>query len=143
MMLHFLIQFKVYYKNDENSNNVPLLPNLQWIIENNNNNNNNNNQRKNAHYRILKSKPTSNQYLMKHPTVSDYTVNIYFYKPKDNNALRTLQQYYTGNNRTNVGILLASFFRYYAYEFDYKKFVVSSNYTLNDNTRSNSCKIDK
>ena len=55
-------------------------------------------------------------------------VNTYFYRP--NAALLTaLQRLFPGQD-LSLGILLASFFRYFAYEFDYKRHVVSLHSTL-------------
>ena len=51
-------------------------------------------------------------------------VNTFFYKPKTPNDKAVLQMLFPGQD-LSLAILLASFFRYYAYEFDYKRHVVS------------------
>lgn len=126
LMLHFLIQFKssTVTPNRQKNEDVAILPNLQWIDPFHKSGINH--QRK---FQMLPYKPNQNKFLMRHPTMPDYNVNTYFCRPGDTQSLRIIQQHYTGNNRTSVGILLASFFRYYAYEFDYKKHVVSLNYS--------------
>jgi terminal uridylyltransferase len=63
------------------------------------------------------------QTTMKHP-MKDTFVNTYFYKPKSQNEKAILQMLFAGQD-LSLAILLASFFRYYAYEFDYKRHVVS------------------
>jgi terminal uridylyltransferase len=52
-------------------------------------------------------------------------VNTYFYR----SGVESLQQYYRVKRSSGpcLGVLLSSFFRYFAYEFDYKKYVVSLN----------------
>jgi DNA polymerase sigma len=57
-----------------------------------------------------------------------FVVNTYFYRLNDPAALARLQQRFPGQN-LSLSVLLASFFRYYAYEFDYKRHVVSLNAT--------------
>ena len=60
-----------------------------------------------------------------HPTQQDYMVNGYYYSPKnDASMLAKLQSVGSANSET-VGELLASFFKYYAFEFDYRQHVVS------------------
>jgi DNA polymerase sigma len=102
-----------------NNQDTPLLPNLQWMDER------------------WPQSPTGTPYFeyketpkvpMQHPLEEGTTVNAYFYRP---NAamLSNLQRLFPGQD-LSLAILLASFFRYYAYEFDYKRHVVSLNSTI-------------
>jgi DNA polymerase sigma len=94
---------------------TPLLPNLQWM------------DIKwptsslGTPYKEQAALPTN---LIPHPIEPDMFVNTYFYRLADQNALHTLQRRFPCQD-LSLAILLASFFRYYAYEFDFKKFVVS------------------
>ena len=74
-------------------------------------------------YREILAKPHNQYFTHQHPTEPDYMVNSYFYR----SGLDKLQQYHVNKSKNGpcLGILLASFFRFFAYEFDYKKFVVS------------------
>jgi hypothetical protein len=56
------------------------------------------------------------------------TVNRYFNSPKTPDDKAALQSLFSGQD-LSLAILLASFFRYYAYEFDYKRYVVSMHST--------------
>lgn len=147
MMLHFLIQFKGSSNNSTTTNekgfrqhqnknyeDVSILPNLQWIDPFLQASNKNKKNMQRNPFSTLSHKPKQAQFLMTHPRVPDYAVNTYFCRPPDEKSLRIIQQNFSGNNRTSVGILLASFFRYYAYEFDYKKYVVSLNYSTTTTT---------
>lgn len=93
---------------------VPLLPNLQWM------------EKKwpelppGSPYMEYADIPKA---MMQHPLESKSAVNTYFYRPNAA-ALKNLQRLFPGQD-LSLGILLASFFRYYAYEFDYKRHVVS------------------
>lgn len=98
---------------------LPLLPNLQWMDGR------------------WPEMPLGTPYtehaalpktLIKHPLEDRNPVNSYFYRP---NAamIQNLQRLFPGQD-LSLGILLASFFRYYAYEFDYKRYVVSLHSTL-------------
>jgi terminal uridylyltransferase len=98
---------------------MPLLPNLQWMdsvwpgmVAG-------------TPYKEFVSMP-KNQ--IKHPLEDRAVVNMHFYRP---NAamLDNLQRLFPGQD-LSLGILLASFFRYYAYEFDYKRHVVSLHSTV-------------
>lgn len=99
---------------------TPLLPNLQWM-----------DPRwpdspPRTPYMELPAKPKQ---LLVHPLdQNDFVVNTYFYRLNDPVALSRLQQRFPGQD-LSLSILLASFFRYFAYEFDYKKHVVSLNAT--------------
>ena len=94
---------------------TPLLPNLQWM------------DIKwpmsslGTPYKEHVVVPTN---LIPHPIEPGMFVNTHFYRLVDQNALHTLQQRFPGQD-LSLSILLASFFRYYAYEFDFKKYVVS------------------
>ena len=98
---------------------LPLLPNLQWMDgkwpE----------MQQGTPYKEHSAIPKK---LMQHPLEDRSSVNTHFYRP---NAamLQNLQRLFPGQD-LSLGILLASFFRYYAYEFDYKRFVVSLHSTL-------------
>jgi DNA polymerase sigma len=92
----------------------PLLPNLQWMDGK------------------WPEHPPGTPYteyadipkkFMQHPLESKSTVNTHFYRTNPA-LLNNLQRLFPGQD-LSLGILLASFFRYYAYEFDYKRHVVS------------------
>jgi len=98
-------------------------------------------------FKELDGKPSNKYSTMIHPSEPSYTVNTYFHPLNDETTTTALQNHLhyttttTRNNEPNnskkqqtrntppVGILLASFFRYYAYEFDYKRHIVSLNAT--------------
>lgn len=91
----------------------PLLPNLQWMdpvwtTE-----------PPGSPYRNLPSLPRK---IIAHPIEEGKSVNSYFFQPSHPKDI--LQTLFPGQD-LSLAILLASFFRYYAYEFDYKRFVVS------------------
>ena len=98
---------------------MPLLPNLQWMDER------------------WPQSPAGTPYIeynnkpkvpMQHPIEENIKVNAYFYRP-NSAMLNNLQRLFPGQD-LSLAILLASFFRYYAYEFDYKRNVVSLNSTV-------------
>jgi DNA polymerase sigma len=101
--------------NQRSQQPTPILPNLQWMdpmwLS----------FPKGTPYRELPSLP---QNIMKHPMKEDTTVNAYFYRSNTPNEKTVLQMLFPGQD-LSLAILLASFFRYYAYEFDYKRHVVS------------------
>jgi terminal uridylyltransferase len=93
---------------------TPILPNLQWMDHSWPS------MPKGTPYRELSSLP---KHMMKHP-MKDSAVNTFFYKPATPQEKAVLQMLFPGQD-LSLAILLASFFRYYAYEFDYKRHVVS------------------
>jgi DNA polymerase sigma len=129
MLLHFLTYHQrsgnglvsQVDKAATNNHSTPLLPNLQWMDER------------------WPQSPSGTPYTeykeppkvpMQHPFEENTKVNAYFYRP---NAamLSNLQRLFPGQD-LSLAILLASFFRYYAYEFDYKRHVVSLNSTISN-----------
>mmetsp|Transcript_1337 Transcript_1337/g.2420 ORF Transcript_1337/g.2420 Transcript_1337/m.2420 type:complete len:1155 (+) Transcript_1337:142-3606(+) len=131
MLLHFLTTHKVtsngrletVFKN--NGSESPLLLNLQWV-----------DQRwlqspPGTRYLEWHHKPTTPYTTMKHPTESSYVVNTYFLRTNDEAVLTAVRNKINSetSNPLPVGYLLAAFFRYYAFQFDYKKYVVSLNAT--------------
>jgi DNA polymerase sigma len=135
MLLHFLTYHKrdgngllvpvappegnAIYRTNPNQQGKPVLPNLQWVdpawprLPQGN------------PYRELASIP---QNFISHPLETGKSVNAYFYKPNTLEDKSNLQALFPGQD-LSLAILLASFFRYYAYEFDYKRHVVSLNST--------------
>lgn len=93
----------------------PILPNLQWIDPSWLG------QQRGTPYREIFSLPRN---LVKHPMEESKRVNTHFYRPSTPNEGAMLQMHFAGQD-LSLAILLASFFRYYAYEFDYKRYVVS------------------
>jgi len=102
-------------RNQRTPQATPLLPNLQWMDHLWPH------APKGTPYRELPSLPRN---MMKHPMKENTYVNTFFYKPKNPNDKAILQSLFPGQD-LSLAILLASFFRYYAYEFDYKRHVVS------------------
>ena len=108
------------YVVDPNTNGCganPVLANLQFVDPS---------WVQNPHsgpYREILSKPLN--CIMQHPTEPNYKVNTYFCR----SGVESLEQYYQAKRSSGpcLGVLLSSFFRYFAYEFDYKKYVVSLN----------------
>ena len=115
MLLHFLTKTNSLSTSSQSRSDEfqPVVPNLQWIDRNS--------IRKNQ-YCEISSKPIKPQFLLRHPREKDFVVNCYFIQPND---FRSLQWFPSKN--LNIGFLLASFFRYFALEFDYKNHVVSLN----------------
>jgi terminal uridylyltransferase len=93
---------------------TPILPNLQWLDPN---------WPKMPRGTPYRDSPTFPKTTMKHP-MKDTLVNTHFYKPNTSNEKAMLQMLFAGQD-LSLAILLATFFRYYAYEFDYKRHVVS------------------
>jgi DNA polymerase sigma len=96
------------------SQSKPLLPNLLWM------DNAWPQEPPGTPYRELAARP---KVMMHHP-FEEVKVNSYFYRPRNPTELSTLARLFPGQD-LSLAILLTSFFRYYAYEFDYKRFVVS------------------
>lgn len=94
---------------------APLLPNLQWMDSKWPN------STAGTSYRELQVQPKN---LIPHPLEEKSTVNTYFLHINGQAELSNLQRLFPGQD-LSLAILLASFFRYYAYEFDYKRHVVS------------------
>lgn len=92
----------------------PLLPNLLWMDTKWPQ------EKAGTPYRELPSRP---KHMMQHP-MEKVNVNAYFYRPRTQAELQALLRLFPGQD-LSLAILLTSFFRYYAYEFDYKRFVVS------------------
>jgi len=107
----------------QKSNATPLLPNLHWMDPTWPS------QPNGTPYREISS-PALPKAMIRHPFQEDRVVNSYFYSPRTPNDMAVLQMRFPGQD-LSLAILLASFFRYYAYEFDYKRFVVSLHSTEN------------
>jgi len=134
MLLHFLTTHKatntglpVQIFSDIKSNvptaRCPLVPNLQWM-----------DQRwlqsqPGTPYQEWEEKPSNQFSTMPHPTEASYMVNTYFCGLNDQTAMTGLQRQMTHSNNfsCSLSMLLAAFFRFYAYDFDYKKQAVSLN----------------
>jgi DNA polymerase sigma len=131
MLLHFLTYHKrsgnglltpvapatgnSQYRKDPAQQAPPVLPNLLWVDPMWPN------FPRGTPYRELPSLPRA---IKPHPLEEGKSVNSYFYKPVTPNDKAVLQMLFAGQD-LSLAILLASFFRYYAYEFDYKRYVVS------------------
>mmetsp|Transcript_27221 Transcript_27221/g.74538 ORF Transcript_27221/g.74538 Transcript_27221/m.74538 type:complete len:1312 (-) Transcript_27221:211-4146(-) len=126
MLLHFLTYHKrsgdglviPMEKAPRTNQALPLLPNLKWMDS------------------MWPESPPRTPYaefhdppklLKQHPREENVKVNAYFYR-MDKAHLENLRQRFPGQD-LSLAILLASFFRYYAYDFDYKRHVVSLNST--------------
>lgn len=94
---------------------APLLPNLQWMDETWPD------APPGTPYREFSSQPKK---IIQHPLEDKSFVNTFFYRPNGPMQLNNLQRVFPGQD-LSLAILLASFFRYYAYDFDYKRHVVS------------------
>lgn len=131
MLLHFLTTHRItsdgrletIFKN--NGPEGPLIPNLQWV-----------DQRwlqspPGTRYLEWNTKPTTQYTTMKHPSEPSYVVNTYFLRTNDEAVLTSIRNNIHCESSTPppVGYLLAAFFRYFAFQFDYKKYVVSLNAT--------------
>ena len=137
MLLHFLthhattVQGNVvpYYEGDARRGgqyleNQPLLPNLQWMDPSWPH------SPRGTAYSEMREKPKQQSCLMPHPTETSFTVNAHFYRVADQAQKDNLKQRFAPTQSgfdPSVAILLAEFFRYYAFCFDFKKHVVSLN----------------
>ncbi len=76
-------------------------------------------------YREITAKPKTLETMICHPTETNYFVNSYFYR----SGLEGLKKFSSESHCANTatGALLASFFHFFAYDFDYSKTVVSLN----------------
>lgn len=125
MLLHFLTFHKstneglvttLSKEGDERGAKPPLLPNLLWMDATWPD------SPPGTPYREMAARP---RILMPHPSEeNNFVVNTYFYRLSDQPTLSKLQRRFPGQD-SSVAVLLASFFRYYAFEFDFKKHVVS------------------
>lgn len=97
----------------------PILPNLQLVdplwAQN----------PESGPYREIIAKPKTLDTMIVHPTEANYFVNSYFYR----SGLEGLKKFSRESHcaHTATGALLASFFHFFAYDFDYSKKVVSLN----------------
>jgi terminal uridylyltransferase len=122
LLIHFLTSCdfnKNGYVLDKASEPSPILPNLQLVDPSWARN------PTSGSYREITAKPNNKDTIMQHPTEPNYYVNSYFYSSE----LEGLQKFCSENHNdfSSLGALLASFFHYYAYDFDYKKHVISLN----------------
>mmetsp|Transcript_491 Transcript_491/g.698 ORF Transcript_491/g.698 Transcript_491/m.698 type:complete len:458 (-) Transcript_491:79-1452(-) len=136
MLLHFLTSHCVtkegtigpYLQNV----GAPMVPSLQWMdlewarsppgIP----------------YMELPQKPNKK---MPHPTEANYFVNPYFCHIPNRESVAHMQNK-LADLQSSVGLLLLAFFRFYAFEFDYKSHVVSLNATLRRGPMSREVKAE-
>jgi DNA polymerase sigma len=83
-------------------------------------------------YQDMHTQPKNQYTIMPHPGENSFMVNKYFLPLNDDALLNNLRRHLNHHEQNHrslgkplVGRILASFFYYYAYEFDYKKDVVS------------------
>ena len=99
----------------------PLLPNLQWMDQLYPQ------MGPDAVYSDMVEKPNNEYYLKPHPTEQTFTVNTYYYRIPNEQEKVKMQQKFAPDRQPAVAVVLAAFFRFFAYEFDCKKHVVSLN----------------
>jgi len=101
----------------------PIIPNLQWVdpayI-----------LKPGPFYQELKNKPSSQNFATTHPMESSYSINTYFFELNNESFKKKVQDLFRPAHKDSLALILASFFRFYAYEFDFKKHVVSLNATM-------------
>mmetsp|Transcript_18118 Transcript_18118/g.20903 ORF Transcript_18118/g.20903 Transcript_18118/m.20903 type:complete len:1221 (+) Transcript_18118:108-3770(+) len=131
MLLHFLTYHRrtgngliTSVDTKQTSRNIlttfPLLPNLQWVDSDWLR------ASQNTPYVEVNNIPPK---LMKHPLEVNVIVNSHYHRVKDQHDLMEIQKRFPSQD-LSLAILLASFFRYYAFEFDYKHHVVSLHSTI-------------
>ena len=140
MLLHFLTTHKasnnaiemMYSKTDHGKVEItgcPIVPNLQWMNPNW------------LHsdlvcgYEELSVQPKNQYTMMQHPSEDSFLVNKYFFQIASDEALinNIRRRVYYHESQTNhpsqgkplIGRILAAFYHYYAFEFDYKKHIVT------------------
>ena len=116
---------------------TPIIPNLQWfdpsyILA------------PGSSYQELKTKPTSKNCVRNHPMEPSYSINTYFFQLNNESIRKKAQDLFGLVSKDSLVVLLAAFFRFYAYEFDFKKHVVSLNATLTKGPmeRESKCESD-
>lgn len=138
MLLHFLTTHKATNKDivplytqlqggSLQISGCPILPNLQWV------NPNWVNSPLGTMYQEIEAQPKNQYTMMPHPSESLFMVNKYFLQLNDESLMSNVrrhlsvheEQSHHSQGKPLVGRILAAFFHYYAFEFDYKKHVVS------------------
>ena len=104
MLLHYLQRTKGF----------PLVPNLQGISD----------KWKGDINKIYEGDSSAKKDYVKHPTEPDTKVNCYYYKSKGQLEQGWLKKFCARNNNS-AGGLLAGFFHYYGFDFDFRKHVIS------------------
>jgi hypothetical protein len=59
--------------------------------------------------------------MLQHPTTANVDVNVYFYNDRDKTGRVKHIPSLSAKNKIEVGYLLAGFFRYYAFQFDFRR----------------------
>jgi DNA polymerase sigma len=128
MLLHFLTyhrrsgnglisSFDTKSKSNHSLDLGPLLPNLQWMdpkwLQSS--------ERQQIPYTEFERIPVQ---LIKHPLEDKVMVNTYFHRINNAQDLLELQRRFPSRD-LSLAILLTTFFRYFAFEFDYKRHIVS------------------
>jgi len=131
MLLYFLTTHQVsddgtisslFSSNGGISKGKPIVPNLQsvdpgYILK------------PGSHYQEISNKPSSQNFVMTHPLESTLSINTYFFEINNESIKKKAQDLFRPLLKDSA-LLLAAFFRFYAYEFDFKKHVVSLNATI-------------
>ncbi|GMH70660.1 hypothetical protein TrLO_g7070, partial [Triparma laevis f. longispina] len=108
MLLHFL-------QSTGSKESPPVLPDLQKIGS----------EWTGEPAKIYEMGRCTGREMLKHPTTANVNVNVYFYNDRDKNGRVKHIPVLSAKNKIEVGYLLAGFFRYYAFQFDFRRFVVS------------------